>query len=79
VAPQTGSFQEVGNRLWVERNPAVMNRYQESMRTPQYVELYDAERDVTVRLFAKQMYYDLASSTKAGPPKWKIGYVGSWR
>jgi hypothetical protein len=69
-----GRYQSMGDGSWVENNPSGSHTYQEMRRTPQFVELFDAGRDVTVRLFPDRMYY--ISSTN---PVWQLGYVGGWR
>jgi hypothetical protein len=68
-----GQFQQVGGGQWVETNPEASFRYQEVGRNPGYVELYDPDRGLYVRL-----YNDHLVQRQAAYGTWLPGYWGRW-
>src|SRR5438270_5474904 len=68
-----GSFRPAGGSAWVEKNPTGEFHFREAARTPEYVELYDASRKGTVRLYAATAYWRTPQQTK-----WTYLYHGRW-
>ena len=68
-----GSFKAVGGSSWIEKNPTGEFHFRETVRTGQYLELYDASRQMTVRLDASSMYWKTA-----GQKNWNYLYHGRW-
>ena len=69
-----GSFAENSDGTWTERNALSSFQYQEVNRTPQYVELYDAARNLYARLYPNTMYQ---KSIDTGW-EWQPAYNGHW-
>jgi hypothetical protein len=68
-----GSFQALGNGQWVEQNPGGTFYYTEIGRGNGFVDLFDQNRRIYVRLTSGQMY------SRAEPqPNWDAGYSGHW-
>src|SRR5438270_10049015 len=69
-----GDFTQQRGRDWLETNgvASVPFRYRETNRTADYVELYDAERQLYVRLHNNSMYLKKPGSN------WELGYTGRW-
>jgi hypothetical protein len=70
-----GAFQQMGPGFWVESNPQGSWRYQETDRNPAYVELFDPDRGLIVRLFNDHMVQ--RSQWQIG--NWLPGYRGHWQ
>jgi hypothetical protein len=68
-----GSFQALGNGQWVEQNPGGTFYYTEIGRGNQFVDLFDQNRRIYVRLQPGQMY-----SRAESQPNWDAGYSGRW-
>jgi hypothetical protein len=65
---------------WIEVNPDIYKdregrpiNYVEVKRTKEYVELYDADRKIAVRL------YDSTEEHRSGEGAWETGYKGRWK
>jgi hypothetical protein len=68
-----GAFEHQRGRLWLElRRNGRPIEYREVDRTPEYVELYDARRDLRVRIH-DDVYY----SSERGR-RWSAGAEGRW-
>ena len=67
-----GQFRQLSDGTWVEQNGSGAFGYQELGRTPAYVELYDPDRAVWVRLYDNQLF----SRGEGGA--WSPGHVGHW-
>jgi hypothetical protein len=75
----TGSFSHAGKDLWIETNPDIRRdaghfEFKEASRTPEYVVLFDASRNLTVRLSADRMEW-----RQGEEDAWKCRYHGSWK
>ena len=68
-----GTFQATGNGQWVEANPNGAYYYVEVSRGPGFVEMFDQNRGIYVRLYSGQLY-----SRSASEPNWNAGYSGHW-
>ncbi len=68
-----GSFQDMGNGQWVETNPSAQFYYTEVGRGNGFVDLYDPNRQIYVRIQGTQLY-----SRSASQPNWDVGYSGHW-
>jgi hypothetical protein len=51
-----GFFKDAGNGRWEEQNASGQYNFQESRRTREFVELFDASRGLTARLYNNAMY-----------------------
>lgn len=69
-----GSFTDQGNGQWVEQNQSVTVTFSEVRRTPEFVEVYDASRDLYVRFFANAYYQRVGISGQ-----WQVVTQGGWR
>ncbi|MFO0865716.1 MAG: hypothetical protein U0744_13875 [Gemmataceae bacterium] len=73
-AAGVGHFAKVGNTKWRERTPDGFElTFEESGRTPLHVELFDAGRDMRVRLFDQRSEWQQGKN-----PNWKGLYDGRW-
>jgi len=68
-----GSFRATGNGQWVEQNPGGTFYYTEIGRGNNFVDLFDQNRRIYVRLQPGQMY-----SRAESQPNWDAGYSGNW-
>jgi hypothetical protein len=68
-----GRFEQLENGTWIEVNATGTFRYHEIGRTPEYVELYDQDRDVWVRLTDRRLF-----SRGGSGGRWDVGYPGRW-
>jgi hypothetical protein len=69
-----GHFLKNGNTQWRERTPDGFElTFEESGRTPEHVELFDAGRDMRVRLFDRRSEWQQGKD-----PNWKGLYDGRW-
>jgi hypothetical protein len=68
-----GHFENTSGNKWVEKKEGDTFRFVETERTENYVELYDAGRDCTVRLF------DNRCMVKFGKKPFEKYYNGSWK
>ena len=72
-ANRGGTFQRVRGREWAEyRNIGDPLYYREVRRTPDYVELYDEGRDLSVRIYPDKLYQN------NGYEGWTPAYDGRW-
>jgi hypothetical protein len=69
-----GRFVMTGSQRWQEENQTGRWFYDEVSRTPWYVELYDRDRDIELRLYGNRLYQRTGNSNE-----WQPGYVGRWR
>jgi hypothetical protein len=69
-----GSFRQLNDGSWVESNYTGQYYYRELGRTPQFVDLFDANRNAFVRLQDGIMY-----THGLGENRWNPGYVGQWQ
>ncbi len=71
---QGGYFKDAGPDGWVESNASGTYHFREVRRTREFVDLYDASRSFTVRLYDRAMYL------QGGPsyPTFTKFYDGSW-
>jgi hypothetical protein len=53
---QGGFFKDAGKDGWVESNPSGTYHFREVQRTREYIDLYDASRGWTARLYNNAMY-----------------------
>jgi hypothetical protein len=67
-----GHFENTTGNNWVEKIKGNTNRFKEVERTERYIELYDAGRDCTVRLFNDRCM------VKFGNKKFEEYYNGRW-
>jgi hypothetical protein len=70
---QGGFFKDAGNGQWVESNASGTYHFRETRRTREFVDLYDASRGYTARLYYNAMYLqgrDLAVFTKFYDGRW---------
>ncbi len=70
---QGGFFKDAGNGQWVESNASGTYYFQEARRNNEYIELVDASRGYTARLYNNAMYLqgnDLAVFTKFYDGHW---------
>jgi hypothetical protein len=68
-----GSFSYAGDGRWVETNATGSFYFQEVTRTPEYVEIYDASRGASARLYDRESYH-----TGPDTPGWQPLYPGHW-
>ena len=73
-----GWYQKKDGKEWIELNfntyaEGKVIRYAEVKRTEAFVELFDKERNIAVRL------YDSTEEHKAGNDPWETGYKGRWK
>ena len=68
-----GSFRQLSNGSWVESNYSGQYYYREIGRTPEFVDLFDANRNAFVRITDGIMY-----SHGLGDGHWNRGYTGQW-
>ncbi len=68
-----GSFRQLNDGSWVESNYSGQYYYRELGRTQQFVDLFDANRNVFVRIQDGMMF-----SHGMGTYRWNPGYVGHW-
>jgi hypothetical protein len=68
-----GHFENTVGNKWVEKIDDRTHRFMEVERTQKYVELYDASRDCTVRL-----YNDRCMVKKSGKPRFEEYWNGRW-
>jgi hypothetical protein len=71
---QGGFFKADGSNCWTESNASGTYHFQEVRRTPDFVDLFDASRGFTVRLYDNAMYL------QGGPsyPTFTKLYDGGW-
>jgi hypothetical protein len=68
-----GAFQRVRGRQWAEYRTLYQPvAFRETARTRDYVELYDDERDLYVRLYPDKAYVKLPGQD------WAVAYDGRW-
>jgi hypothetical protein len=68
-----GAFRATRDTTWVEKNPTGEFHFREVVRNTQYVELHDASRKMTVRLYSKTMYWKTPDKKQ-----WSYMYQGRW-
>jgi hypothetical protein len=69
-----GRFERVRGDQWVQhRRSGRPMHYREVARTPEYIELYDAESDLPIRLYDNVMYQN---PNRQG---WGVGFEGQWQ
>ncbi len=68
-----GSFRQMDNGSWVESNYSGQYYYRELGRTPRFVDLFDPNRNVFVRIQDEIMF-----SHGMGAYRWNPGYIGHW-
>jgi hypothetical protein len=68
-----GSFRQLNDGSWVESNYTGQYYYRELGRTPQFIDLFDPNRNAFVRIQDGIMY-----SHGLGDNHWNPGYVGHW-
>ena len=68
-----GSFRQLNDGSWVESNYSGQYYYRELGRTPQFVDLFDPNRNVFVRIQDGMMF-----SHGLGQYNWNPGYSGHW-
>ena len=72
-ANRGGSFEHLRGRQWAEfRTIGEPLYYREVARTPEYVELYDEGRELSVRIYPDRLY------TNDGSGEWSAGLDGQW-
>src|SRR5262249_45773496 len=71
---QGGSFKDAGADGWVESNASGTYHFREVRRTREYVDLYDASRGLTARLYDNAMYLQGGSEY----PTFTKFYDGGW-
>ena len=71
--PSQGSWRDLGNGQWVETNPTGQWYYVETGRGPNFVDLFDQDRNTAVRLTPNQEF-----SRSGNDPNWTPGYTGRW-
>jgi hypothetical protein len=69
-----GFFKDAGNGRWEETNASGHYCFQEVRRTGEYVDMFDASRGFTVRLYGNAMYLQGGSSY----PVFTKFYDGRW-
>jgi hypothetical protein len=69
-----GRFVETGPRRWTEINPTGQWFYREVRRTPEYVEMFDRDRNLAVRLYDDRLY-----QLPVYAYEWQPIYWGHWR
>ncbi len=67
-----GSFKMTQRNLWTEKNPTGEFHFREVARTVGFVELHDASRKISVRLYGSTMYW---TRDQKG---WNYLYHGRW-
>jgi hypothetical protein len=71
---QGGFFKDAGADGWVESNASGTYHFREVRRTREYVDLYDASRGYTARLYGNAMYLQGGSQY----PTFTKLYDGAW-
>jgi hypothetical protein len=71
---QGGFFKDAGRDMWVESNASGTYHFREVRRTREYVDLYDASRGLTARLYDNAMYLQGRSDF----PTFTKFYDGAW-
>ena len=71
---QGGFFKDAGADGWVESNASGTYHFREARRTREYVDLYDASRGYTARLYGNAMYLQGGSQY----PTFTKLYDGAW-
>ena len=71
---QGGFFKDAGNGQWVESNASGTYHFQEARRTGEFIDLYDASRGFTARLYGNAMYLQGGSDF----PVFTKFYDGGW-
>jgi len=71
---QGGFFKDAGADGWVESNASGTYHFREARRTREYVDLYDASRGYTARLYDNAMYLQGGSQY----PTFTKLYDGAW-
>lgn len=71
---QGGFFKDAGADGWVESNASGTYHFREARRTREYVDLYDASRGFTARLYDHAMYLQGGSQY----PTFTKFYDGAW-
>jgi tetratricopeptide (TPR) repeat protein len=69
-----GTSPLITGALWAEPYPGGMIYFKEVARTPEYVEMYDGNRRMTVRLYSTRMFW-----RTAGQIQWNALHQGSWQ
>ena len=69
-----GFFKDAGNGQWEESNASGTYHFQEVRRGPEFIDLFDASRGLTARLYGNAMYL------QGGPdfPVFTKFYDGQW-
>ena len=70
---QGGYFKADGSDCWTESNSSGTYHFKEVRRTPEFVDLYDASRGLTARLYDNAMYLQGGNY-----PTFTKFYDGSW-
>jgi hypothetical protein len=68
-----GFFKDVGNGRWEEQNASGQYHFQEARRTREFVDLFDASRGLTARLYNNAMYLQGGDN-----PVFTKFYDGEW-
>jgi hypothetical protein len=71
---QGGFFKDAGNGRWVESNAGGTYYFREARRTGEFIDLYDASRGFTARLYGNAMYLQGGSDF----PVFTKLYDGRW-
>ena len=73
-----GFFKDVGGVAWVERNSSGTYHFEEVRRNRDFVDLYDAGRDLTVRLYRDACYIQHGTSDPVRYHDFRRLYNGHW-
>jgi hypothetical protein len=71
---QGGFFKDAGRAGWVESNASGTYHFREARRTREFIDLYDASRGFTARLYDNAMYLQGGSNC----PTFTKLYDGAW-
>jgi hypothetical protein len=71
---QGGFFKDAGDGRWVESNAGGTYHFRETRRTREFIDLYDASRGYTARLYDNAMYLQGGSDF----PVFSKLYDGRW-
>jgi hypothetical protein len=73
-----GFFKDEGRGDWVEKNSRGTYHFEEVRRNRDFVDLFDASRDLTVRLYRDDCYIQHATSNPVRHHDFTRLYYGHW-
>jgi hypothetical protein len=73
-----GFFKDEGRSAWVEKNSRGTYHFEEVHRNREFVELYDASRDLTIRLYGDACFIQHATSDPVHHHDFNRLYFGRW-